>query len=458
MNFYKLSKNEKIVLPKKANNPAVLDTLHNYIYTLTPNLEFSDSETCFTIGNPTPCDLEGQDYVINVTEQGAFVCGKDYKSAVKGFWTLLEMIFCFGRDDYRVDCGKTLDSAKISFRAVHICLFPEYSLNTIRKVIRTCGMAKYTHLILETWGCIKLDALKELAWPQGHSKEEIRELVSEANAMGMEVIPFFQHLGHAALARMGYAGKHTVLDQNLALEHLFYPRSYGWVWNFKNDETKALLKAVRDELCDLFGEGEYFHLGCDEAGIEFESDELCDWLNEVQTDLKKQGRRAIVWGDMLLSKAFFPEEKIDPRRPWTIAYECNSTLEYANAIHEKLSKDIVIADWQYHVEQPIWKSSKLLSEKGFDVICCPWELHDNISSAVNTAKELELVGIMETTWNKLIVSPGVQNMVYAGLCSWGDPKFAEWFDGMSERAYNIYRRVAPDGKTYETSGWSEKQV
>ena len=40
----------------------------------------------------------------------------------------------------------------------------------------------------------------------------------------------------------------------------------------------------------------------------------------------------------------------------------------------------------------------------------------------------------------------------------GDPKFADWFDGISDRAYNIFRRVAPEGKTYETSGWAEKQV
>jgi hypothetical protein len=257
---------------------------------------------------------------------------------------------------------------------------------------------------------------------------------------------------------MGYAGKHTVLDQNLALEHLFYPRSYGWVWNFKNEETKALLKAVRDELCELFGEGEYFHLGSDESGMEFQPDELCNWLHEVQEDLSAKGRRGIIWGDMLLSKDFFPEEGKDPRRPWTIVYECNSDLEYANALCEKLSKDIIVADWQYNVETAPWKSSVLLKNKGFDVICCPWEVHENIPAAVSTAETEGCLGIMETTWNKLIVSPGIQNLIYAGLCSWGDPKFAGWFDEIGERAYNIYRRVAPDGKTYETSGWSEKQV
>ena len=169
MNYFKLSENQNISVPKKANNPAILDTVHNYAYTVKWNYTFTDNDTVFSIGKAVPADLGDAEYVINVTEEGAYARGKDYKSAVKGFLSLLEMIFCFGRDDYRVDCGKTLDSAKISFRSVHICLFPEYSLNTIRKVIRTCGMAKYSHVILETWGCLKLDALKELSWPQGHS-------------------------------------------------------------------------------------------------------------------------------------------------------------------------------------------------------------------------------------------------------------------------------------------------
>ncbi len=458
MSFLKLSDRQKITLPKKADNAAILDTMRNYACGIRWDVSFSDDETCVVMGEAQEATLDSKEYVIKVTEKGAFVGGKDYSSTIRGFLTLLEMTFCYGKGDYRIETCELRDSAKLKFRAVHICLFPEYSVNTIRKVIRTCGMAKYSHIILETWGCIKLDALKELSWPHGHSKETVRELVAEANAMGMEVIPFFQHLGHAALARMGYAGKHTVLDQDLSLEYLYYPKSYGWVWNFKDKDVKKLLSDVRAELIDLFGEGEYFHLGCDEAGMEFDSDCLCSWLNEVQADLEKQGRRAIIWGDMLLSNAFFPDEPIDPRHPWRIVYECNSTSEYADALCEKLNKNIIIADWQYNVEYPVWKSSKILSEKGFDVICCPWELHDNVSGAVNTAAELGLQGIMETTWNKLIVSPGVQNTVYAGLCAWGDPKFAGWFDGISDRAYNIFRRVAPEGKTYETSGWSEKQI
>lgn len=458
MNYFKLSENQNISVPKKANNPAILDTVHNYAYTVKWNYTFTDNDTVFSIGKAVPADLGDAEYVINVTEEGAYARGKDYKSAVKGFLSLLEMIFCYGKNDYRIETLSVRDSAKIPFRAIHICLFPEYSLNTIRKVVRTCGMAKYTHVILETWGSIELDTLKELAWPNALTKDEIRELVGEANALGMEVIPFFQHLGHAALARMGYAGKHTVLDQNLALEHLYYPKSYGWVWNFKNPEVKALLKSVRSELCDLFGEGEYFHLGCDEAGMEFDADELCDWLREVQDDLSEKGRRGIIWGDMLLSNDFFPDEPKDPNHPWRIAYGCNSTKEYAEKLLTSLDKRLIVADWQYDAVSAPWKTTSKIREYGFDVICCPWEIHENIPAAVSTAETEGCLGIMETTWNKLIVSPGVQNIVFAGLCAFGEKSFEYWHDSITDRAYNIFRRVAPEGKTYETSGWAEKQV
>ena len=60
-------------------------------------------------------------------------------------------------------------------------------------------------------------------------------------------MPFFQHLGHASLARLGYSGKHTILDQNPELEYLYYPKSYGWVWNFKDQGVKKMLEKVREE-------------------------------------------------------------------------------------------------------------------------------------------------------------------------------------------------------------------
>lgn len=451
MNFYTIKPTQKITLPKKANNPAITDLLNNYAYGIKWDIEFTDNEKEIFIGNADAFFENSYEYVINTTESGVYIGGQDYKGTIHGLMTVLEMIFCYGKLDYRIKCGTLKESPKIAFRSVHMCLFPEYPIEKIRKAIRVCGIAKYTHIFLETWGSIKLDTLKELAWPHGHEKAEIKELILEANALGIEVVPFFQHLGHASLARLGYTGKHTLLDQNPALEYLYYPESYGWVWNFKNDEVKEMLKNVREELMELFGDCKYFHLGCDESGIEFEPDELANYLNEVNEHLKQNGRRAIIWGDMMLSREFFPNEQ----------YECNSSAEYANALLAKLDKDIIIADWQYNTHSTSWSTSKLLKEKGFDVICCPWDIDENINGAIKTAADDGLFGIMETTWDRLFENRGISSIFYLGLGAYGDSTFEKYrchVFYIVERAHTAFRKTAPKLVPYEESGWRRNNV
>ncbi len=452
MSFYTIEQNQKIVLPKKANNPAILDLLKNYAYGVNWDIEFTYNENEIIIGKPEYVGCDDCEYAINVTKQGVYIAGEGYKAVIRGLMTLLEKIFCYGRLDYKIKCGLICEKAKIGFRSIHLCLFPEYSIELLRKTVRICGISKYTHVILETWGSIKLDTLKELAWPNAHSKSEIRELVAEANALGMEVIPFFQHLGHASLQRLGYTGKHTILDQNPELEYLYYPESYGWVWNFKSTEVREMLKSVREELMELFGEGEYFHLGCDESGLEFDAKELSDYLNEVNAHLKSKGRRAIIWGDMLLSHEFFEEEK----------YECNSTLEYANSLMEGLEKDIIIADWQYNITADSWQSSKLLEGKGFDVICCPWQGDDNLNSAIKTVSDDKHFGAMKTTWNTLFErGDGIPALMYFGLGTYGDSTFEKYKNRVyfiAERVHVAFRKTSPELVPYEDCGWRKNNV
>ena len=140
-------------------------------------------------------------------------------------------------------------------------------------------------------------------------------------------------------------------------------------------------------------------------------------------------------------------------------YECNSAPEYAKALLENLSKDIIIADWQYNVRERPWKSSGFLKEKGFDVICCPWHTNQyNSEDAITTVEECRHYGLMITTWDKLFTDGGIYRLVFAGLCAWGDPAYKHWFGTVGERSYNIYRRVSPRGQAYEDCGWRKNQV
>jgi len=343
-------------------------------------------------------------------------------------------------------------------RSAHLCIFPETKPEYLRKCIRSCCMAKYTHIVLEFWGMIKLDCLKELSWPFALEKALVKELVAEANAMGVEIIPMFNHLGHASGCRIIH-GKHVVLDQNPNLEYMF--KNYGWEWNYCEKEVYDLLSKVRDELIEVCGDGSYFHIGCDEAYAAcFDEEgvkEMTDYINRLCKSLMSKGRQAIMWGDMLLC----PDDmdKLDG------IYYSNSKKYVADYLINNLSKEIIIADWQYGATDEVWKTSLYLKEKGFNLLCCPWNSKTNIASAISTANTLGLKGIMETTWHTLITVFPL--MVFAGYYSYSygnaesvHPLYKGELvkDGFSSHSAYVLRKVNPSGGEYLNSGWAELSV
>ena len=245
---------------------------------------------------------DGKDYALCIEEKGAAIIGKDYGGLMRGFMSLLMKIEWEEQTPHLRPRAEE-SNYRISKRMVHICIFPENDLYFIKKLIRLSALCQYTHIVLEFWGMLQFDCLKELAWPQAFTKEQAKELVKECHALGIEPIPMFNHLGHASAGRISY-GKHVVLDQNPRLQYLFTPD--GWAWNIESGQVKALLKKVRLELYELFGNGEYIHLGCDEAFyISRNKDlrqKLSAYLKELTEEVEKEGRRPMIWMDMLLEK------------------------------------------------------------------------------------------------------------------------------------------------------------
>ena len=453
MKYYKFHQIESIVLPRQADSRAVWEILHNYTPGIEWDVTYVEDEHHIRIGQAAQTDVpDGKEYVIHIQEDGISIGGRDYRGTIRGLVTLLERVFCYGKHDYRAECADLDVTPRVAMRCLHLCFFPENSVEQMRRVIRAAGVAKYSHIILEFWGTLKLDAMKELSWPEANTKEDIRSLVKEANALGIEVIPFYQHLGHAAMSRLSYSAKHVVLDQNPEYDYLYYPKSRGWIWNYPLEEVRELLRCVRRELIDLCGEGEYFHLGCDEAGLELDPDEMASYLNEVVDELATEGRRAIIWGDMLLSHDYDFLKTADGHRS---NYICNASVTFADAMLTRLDRRIIIADWQYDTHDPIWKTSQYLKERGFDVICAPWDDMINVPNAIATADQEELHGVMVTTWDRLFVKVRV---LFSGFCSYGDPEYAQLFPTVSERTTNIWRRVSPRGLPYKDCGWYPTQI
>lgn len=409
----------------------------------------------FSVGHAEGLPLEGWEYSINVEKDGICLLAESETGLLHGFMTLLDRFEAVDREEgtaVEIAACEIRDRALLSGRMVHFCIFPETELWELSRFVRLCGFLRFTHIVLEFWGMLKYDCMRELAWREGYTKEEIRPIIAEARALGLEVIPMFNHWGHASAGRVMH-GKHVVLDQNPLLQTYF--SEDGWCWAIQKPKVRELLRSIRRELCELCGEGRYFHVGCDEA-YDYDLNDpeqraaICDFLNEISDELQEKGRTAIVWGDMFLYRHphYNPENR----------YTCNApTAECEREMLKRLSKRILVADWQYDAPHAPVETVSVFQRAGFKTVLCPWDRGQReVSAAVKTAYDEGLCGILHTTWHTL--SCGIFRTVQAAV---------ESFEGARERedtrfyrlgCARILRRVQPAGGEYRRAGWAKKQV
>lgn len=391
-----------------------------------------------------------EEYAVKITEDGATVLGRDKKTLMRGYMALIARIEA---DDltkeprFKLAVGEIRGEFSVNVRMAHLCVFPETDLRTLTQRVRLLGALQYTHVIIEFWGMLKLDALAELSWRgEAFDKNEIAPIIKEAREMGMEPIPMFNHLGHAPASRMA-CGKHVVLDQNPRLQHLFTPD--GWAWNFDLPEVRALLRSIRAELYELFGEGEYIHLGFDESFIHSAGyapkANVGAYIASTIKEAEDEGRRAIIWGDMLLCG-----EEVGCAGG-KYYYECNEKNPAdAKLLRSMLPKSVVIADWHYDVLEGPILTSVFLKNEGFDVLGCPWYERKNISAHLETVKEEKLFGAMLTTWHTLANHTRSIGL-FAAQC--GTPLPDWWqFAYPNSAVATMIRKLMPLPQCYEECG------
>ncbi|MFA6543600.1 MAG: family 20 glycosylhydrolase, partial [Limisphaerales bacterium] len=318
--------------------------------------------------------------------------------------------------------------------------------------IRLAAFFKFTHVVLEFWGMLRLDALKELSWPGAWSKEQAGGLVKIARSMGLEVIPMFNCWGHAAASRIRH-GRHVVLDQNPRLASLFEPD--GWTWCLTNPRAQELLRRVCDELIDFAGPSQFFHIGCDEAYSHATCDRcrqtdrvqlFADHLNDLAAHLEKRGRRAIMWGDALLEHG-----------KWPAGFAANGTPTLPTHMAlDRVSHKIVIADWHYDVTKGEVPTLAHFRGHGFETLACPWNSQANIRTLAKAAVTTNS-GLLMTTWHHLAQS--IPTLAYAANCAWSQDQAALGLwqgDGSLARAATatILRKLVPAEGRFERSGWN----
>lgn len=456
---------------------------HNFTFqtsTLHITEQFNEaSDFVFSIGTTQPLPLKDCDYSIHIEANGICVYAQTEQNLIRGFMTLLDQIQAVDPADFTdssltgasfgltdssltednhlsvetiavLDCAQIWDRPQIPYRMVHFCIFPETELWELQRFIRFCGALKYTHIVLEFWGTLKYDCMQELAWLNAFSKDQIRPFIHEANELGLEVIPLFNHWGHASAGRSMH-GKHVVLDQNPTLQTFF--TEDGWCWDIRKPKVKHLLRQIREELLELCGNGSYFHIGCDEAyAFTFKKenmDFICSHINEISEEMTAHNRRILVWGDMFL----YRHSHYNPKNNYT----CNAPSAQAEQyMLEHLSKNVIFADWQYSAPQAPIETVSIFQKAGFDCILCPWDLgSEQIAAVLSTAHDQSLMGFLHTTWHTL--SRGLPYVTLAAICG-SESAALTAFPEVQTSSAALLRKVMPCGGDYHKAGWSHLQI
>ncbi len=411
----------------------------------------------FVLGKADPPKLEpGARYALEVGPTGLAGQAQDPSAMRHAWYTLLQLLEAqsdgAGELAFVLPEVKIQDWPAIGFRGLHLCVFFETTPLAIEKAIRLAALFKFTHVVLEFWGMLRLETCKELSWPQAWSKAQARQLVELAQSLGLEVVPMFNCWGHASASRVKY-GRHVVLDQNPRLAPWFEPD--GWTWCLSNPHTRSLLSTVCDELIAWAGPGKYFHIGCDEAYSHATCERcrqadpvglLVEHVNHLAGHLQRRGRRAIMWGDALLEQG-----------KWPAGFSATSSAEMpTHRAVDRLSRDIVIADWHYGVTRGEVPTLAYFRRLGFETLACPWNTPANIQTLARAAAA-NGSGLLMTTWHHL--ARCIALLAWAANCAWSVQQSALQLPQcrgplLRTATAACLRRLVPAEGDFHRAGWN----
>jgi hypothetical protein len=359
-----------------------------------------------------------EEYLLEVRDKEAVLLARTPRGLLYAVQTLLQLVqpTARGRD---IEGARIVDYPQLSFRGVHICIFPETELEAVRQAILLAARFKYNAVVIEPWASLKSEKHPETAYEHTYTSDQLRPLIELGQALQMDMIPMLNSWGHASGMRAG-SSEHVVLDRFPQWKSLY--ESDGWSFCLTNPKIYDQLFDRYGELLELFGHPKYFHVGMDEAwghrGL-MEDDEcrgpdplktITNHLTKIEQYFAQRNTKVIMWDDMFIQRDHPQLGRLS---------EANSIPPFNTYLAlPAVSKDVIIATWNYS-ETKEWPVPKYFHDKGYSVVVCPWINKRNTILLLNTAKDLNLLGVLATTWGSLDVA--LPTVAQAGVLAWTEP-------------------------------------
>ena len=280
-------------------------------------------------------DIAKEGYKLTVTKEGITVEAADESGAVWALTTVTELT----AEGEALPIVTIEDAPHYGHRGLSLdCSRHFFTADEVKKVIDQMTRVKlnvlHWHLVDDQGWRIECKTLPLLHETTGtyYTQEEIRSVIEYARVRGMEIIPEIDMPGHtrsmiAAYPHLSCFGEKTELCQFGGIfEKILCPGK---------DETFEFIEKLLTEVCALFPD-DRFHIGGDEApktewkkcphckarmealGLTDYEDLQGYFTKRVVAILKKHGKRAVCWNDVLESKDVDTENII---QYWTAQHE-----------------------------------------------------------------------------------------------------------------------------------------
>ena len=231
---------------------------------------------------------------------------------------------------------------------------------------------------------------------EGYSAEELREIIEYAALRGINVIPGLATLGHAELLlRQKKYASYSELREGITGR---FGQTFTPDFCPSLPETREFLDSYLSEVCEIFTETPYIHVGGDEVfdmaycsecrkkahDLDSEARVYLEHFKFIHQVVTKLGKRMLFWDDM---------------------------FEYYPDILPEMPRDIIMVDWQYQENVCCYQghfcnlcTSELMErfdKLGFDYLTAPADFSwNNVDTSTAHGNRFNPIGGLLTSWEK----------------------------------------------------------